>query len=324
MSYSENMFPVGNNFSGPFRPPEPTFSPTPIDLNPYGIDVIIDPSKTSIDSFLTSGRVSPVIRDGTVIKVNGVDYITKDLSINSGHSKVYMCSENKMPYNYNKYIMKAISISDEQEVCNFLKEAIIQIILMKYSEGIVNGPFVPIVYGVGIDRVDHALNGYKKITAYIVSQRISGRTFEDTIRGNTEKENDIYIKNILTEIHSKLHFFKERLQFTHGDLKADNIMYDNKNLVKFIDFGNSYLRFGNLHIKSTNKRGFFDNYIELYKNDMYMLVDTIISYNKKYLSDNLRGELEQLRKTLTPVKKRGGARRRSKRKTAKRSRTYSK
>ena len=83
-------------------------------------------------------------------------------------------------------------------------------------------------------------------------------------------------------------------------------MYDNKNLVKFIGLGNSYLRFGNLHIKSTNKRVFFDNYIELYKNDMYMLVDTIIFYNENYLSDNLRGELEQLRKTLTPVKKRGG------------------
>ena len=62
----ENYFPVGNSLEGPLALDNESF-PYFLDLNPYGIKLIIDPSMKSIDSLLTIDIVSQAILSREVL-----------------------------------------------------------------------------------------------------------------------------------------------------------------------------------------------------------------------------------------------------------------
>jgi serine/threonine protein kinase len=236
----ENYFPVGNNFAGgPLTLNNESF-PYFLDLNPYGIKLIIDPSMKSIDSLLTTDIVSQVKIEGDAILINGETY-RQGTSLGAGSfGKVYKCKKNSYS---EAYALKILELSSIEE---FLKEVIIQILLMKMSENEKNGPHVPRIIYVAID--------YDDSMAYIVSELM-----EDTVRNllltNTPSQKEIDVPFVLNEVAYMLEFFGKTLQFNHRDLKADNIMYVRKNReihIKLIDFGFSCLTWGSLHISTDN------------------------------------------------------------------------
>jgi serine/threonine protein kinase len=233
----ENYFPVGNSLEGPLALHNESF-PYFLDLNPYGIKLIIDPSMKSIDSLLTIDIVGQVILDGAAILINGETY-RRGTSLGAGsYGKVYKCSKNTCSEAY------ALKILDLTDIEQFLKEVIIQILLMKMSESDEGGPHVPRIICVGIDWDDSK--------AFIVSELM-----EDTVRNllltNTAPQKEINVPFVLNEVAYMLDFFGKTLKFNHRDLKADNIMYVMKNgdiHIKLIDFGFSCLTWGSLHIST--------------------------------------------------------------------------
>jgi len=236
----ENYFPVGNNFAGgPLALNNESF-PYFLDLNPYGIKLIIDPSMKSIDSLLTTDIVSQVKIEGDAILINGETY-RRGTSLGAGSfGKVYKCNKNSCS---EAYALKILELSSIEE---FLKEVIIQILLMKMSENEKNGPHVPRIICVAID--------YDDSMAYIISELM-----EDTVRNllltNTPSQKETDVPFVLNEVAYMLEFFGKTLQFNHRDLKADNIMYVRKKgeiHIKLIDFGFSCLTWGSLHFSTEN------------------------------------------------------------------------
>ena len=236
----ENYFPVGNNFAGgPLAVNNESF-PYFLDLNPYGIKLVIDPSMKSIDSLLTTDIVSQVKIEGSAILINGETY-RRGTSLGAGSfGKVYKCNKNSCSETY------ALKILDLTDIEQFLKEVIIQILMMKMSENEKNGPHVPRIIYVAID--------YDDSMAYIVSELM-----EDTVKNllltNTAPQKEIDVPFVLNEVAYMLEFFGKTLKFNHRDLKSDNIMYLRKKKeihIKLIDFGFSCLTWGSLYISMNN------------------------------------------------------------------------
>jgi serine/threonine protein kinase len=236
----ENYFPVGNNFAGgPLAVNNESF-PYFLDLNPYGIKLIIDPSMKSIDSLLTIDILGQAILEAGAILINGETY-RRGSSLGAGSfGKVYKCKKNNCSEAYALKIIEPTSITD------FLKEVIIQILMMKMSENEQNGPHVPRIICVGID--------WDNNKAYIISELM-----EDTVRNllltNTPSQKETDVPFVLNEVAYMLDFFGKTLKFNHRDLKADNIMYLRKKKeihIKLIDFGFSCLTWGSLYISTGN------------------------------------------------------------------------
>jgi len=235
----ENYFPVGNSLEGPLALDNESF-PYFLDLNPYGIKLIIDPSMKSIDSLLTTDIVSQVKIEGDAILINGETY-RRGAPLGTGSfGKVYKCNKNSCS---DAYALKILELTSIEE---FLKEVIIQILMMKMSENDEGGPHVPRIICVAID--------YDDSMAYIISELM-----EDTVKNllltNTPPQKEINVPFVLNEVAYMLEFFGKTLQFNHRDLKTDNIMYVRKIgqiHIKLIDFGFSCLTWGSLHISTEN------------------------------------------------------------------------
>lgn len=231
----ENYFPVGNSLEGPLALDNESF-PYFLDLNPYGIKLIIDPSMKSIDSLLTIDIVSQAILERGAILINGETY-RRGTSIGAGsYGKVYKCNKNSCSEAY------ALKILDLTDIEQFLKEVIIQILLMKMSENDQSGPHVPRIICVGID--------WDNSRGCIISELMEN-TVQNLLLTNTEPQKEIDVPFVLNQVAYMLEFFGKTLQFNHRDLKADNIMYVRKKgeiHIKLIDFGFSCLTWGSLHI----------------------------------------------------------------------------
>ena len=231
----ENYFPVGNSLEGPLALDNESF-PYFLDLNPYGIKLIIDPSMKSIDSLLTIDIVSQAILERGAILINGETY-RRGTSLGAGsYGKVYKCNKNSCSETY------ALKILDLTDIEQFLKEVIIQILLMKMSENDQSGPHVPRIICVGID--------WDNSRGCIISELMEN-TVQNLLLTNTEPQKEIDVPFVLNQVAYMLEFFGKTLKFNHRDLKADNIMYVRKKgeiHIKLIDFGFSCLTWGSLHI----------------------------------------------------------------------------
>ena len=233
----ENYFPVGNSLEGPLALNNESF-PYFLDLNPYGIKLIIDPSMKSIDSLLTIDILGQAILEADAILMNGETYRRGTLLGSGSYGKVYKCSKNSCS---EAYALKMIELTDIEA---FLKEVIIQILLMKMSENDQSGPHVPRIICVGLD--------WDNSRAYIISELMED-TVQNLILTNTPSQKEIDVPFVLNQVAYMLDFFGKTLKFNHRDLKADNIMYVRKNGqidIKLIDFGFSCLTWGSLHIST--------------------------------------------------------------------------
>jgi serine/threonine protein kinase len=235
----ENYFPVGNSLEGPLALNNESF-PYFLDLNPYGIKLVIDPSMKSIDSLLTIDILGQAILERGAILINGETY-RRGSSLGAGSfGKVYKCNKNNCSEAYALKIIEPTSIKD------FLKEVIIQILMMKMSENDKGGPHVPRIICVGID--------WDNSKAYIVSELMED-TVNNLLQRSIPPQREIDVPFVLNEVAYMLEFFGKTLKFNHRDLKADNIMYVRKKgeiHIKLIDFGFSCLTWGSLHISTGN------------------------------------------------------------------------
>lgn len=233
----ENYFPVGNSLEGQLALDNESF-PYFLDLNPYGIKLIIDPSMKSIDSLLKIDIVGQAILERGAILINGETYRRGTWKGAGSYGSVYKCKKNSCSEEY------ALKILDLTDIEQFLKEVIIQILMMKMSENEKNGPHVPRIICVGLD--------WEHSRAYIISELMED-TVQNLLTKNTKPQKEIDVPFVLNEVAYMLDFFGKTLKFNHRDLKADNIMYVRKEgeiHIKLIDFGFSCLTWGSLHIST--------------------------------------------------------------------------
>ena len=179
------------------------------------------------------------------VKVADKEFVIPSVSrknrLGSGcYGAVYPCFLQSGNSRQGGYVCKVIESLTNRE--NFLKEAIIQIILMKFTEAAENGPYVPMIYGVSINSANYG---------FVISQKMTNN-LERRLLANDINANETFIPYLLNEIASMLSYIEKPLQFNHRDLKTDNIMYNNAEngniKFKLIDFGFSCLTWGNLHI----------------------------------------------------------------------------
>ena len=233
----ENYFPVGNSLDGPLALDNESF-PYFLDLSPYGIKLMIDPSMKSIDSLLKIDIVGQAILERGAILINGETYKRGTLLGSGSYGSVYKCSKNSCS---EAYALKFIELTDIEQ---FLKEVIIQILMMKMSENEKNGPHVPRIICVGVD--------WDNSRGCIISELMED-TVKNLLTKNTKPQKEIDVPFVLNEVAYMLDFFGKTLKFNHRDLKADNIMYVRKEgeiHIKLIDFGFSCLTWGSLHIST--------------------------------------------------------------------------
>lgn len=217
-----------------------------LDLRPYGINLILDSSEAGFPEVKMKMLRNCIIR-GKKIIVNTKTYDVK-LEIAKGtYGEVYSASSDT----YGDVVLKIIRIGSEAQFTDFLKEAIIQILLQETSRDQPNGPYVPEVYDVFYDMAGSH--------AYIVTQKMYS-TMHDYVDAFTRKDRvqsvlskDLIVPLFFRQIATILEFFQRTLQFNHRDMKGNNVMYvkdaaDNR-IVKIIDFGFSCLKWGNMSIR---------------------------------------------------------------------------
>ena len=226
---------MGNSLEGPLALDNESF-PYFLDLNPYGIKLIIDPSMKSIDSLLTIDILGKAILERGAILINGETYRRGTLLGSGSYGRVYKCNKNSCSEAY------ALKILDLTDIEQFLKEVIIQILLMKMSENDQSGPHVPRIICVGVD--------WDNSRGCIISELMEN-TVQNLLLTNTAPQKEIDVPFVLNQVAYMLEFFGKSLKFNHRDLKADNIMYVRKKgeiNIKLIDFGFSCLTWGSLNI----------------------------------------------------------------------------
>ena len=215
-----------------------------IDLKPFGINLQLKSSYMTLTPYLTPDRLNKAAATGDSISVGGVLYKRGSKLGAGSYGATYICTDSKG----NSVAIKEIhdSLINLLDFQNFLKEIIIQIILVNISEGEPFGPYVPRIYAVGYDPQTRR--------GYIVSELMRG-TLGSLISKFSESDNDIVIPSALNQIAHILEFFGKKVAFNHRDCKDDNIMYVRdgpRRLFKLIDFGFSCLKWNNLQISGGN------------------------------------------------------------------------
>lgn len=215
-----------------------------IDLKPYGINLQLKASQVTMNAYLTQERIDKAATVGDKISVGGVLY-TRGAKLGEGsYGATFSCLDPQGKAVAVKEIKDAlVTVFDFQ---NFLKEIIIQIILVEVSKGEQYGPYVPIIYSVGYDQTTRR--------GYIVSELMRG-TLNSLISKLSAEDNDIVIPSALDQLAHILDFFGKKVEFNHRDFKDDNIMYVRdgaRRFYKLIDFGFSCLKWNNLQISGGN------------------------------------------------------------------------
>lgn len=144
-----------------------------------------------------------------------------------------------------RYAMKVQRYSSETEIDNIVRESIMNIIMEHVSSTEQKGPYVGRFYEIGI------IESAKLVL--MRTQMLDG-TLGDYIIRRTKQENDKIVPNFFIQLANILEFFQSTLEFSHRDLKSDNIMYelvDNKPQLRLIDFGLTCMTWNGIHI-STN------------------------------------------------------------------------
>ena len=127
----------------------------------------------------------------------------------------------------------------------FIRECIIQIMVVLYTMDLSNGPYAPIFYEIGFDPLTR--NGF------IRSQRMTDR-LDKLIHSRTAEQNETSVPSMLMHISNMLHALDGTFKFNHRDLKADNVMYyvtGGARYYRLIDFGMACLTWNGVRISGT-------------------------------------------------------------------------
>lgn len=188
------------------------------------------------------------------------------------------------------YAVKHIkeSLDNHAMLSAFIRECMIQAIIVLYTEGLPNGPYAPRLYHMGYDPVTSE--------GFLCAEVLHNR-FDNLIQVLTPAENNIVVPGALIQLSNILENLKDSFRFNHRDLKTDNIMYSKRGaerLFKLIDFGFSCLTWKGVKISGS---WWFDREVEHGKvitrncfkvdRDLGQLVYYLKLYETPYLSPRL-------------------------------------
>ena len=86
---------------------------------------------------------------------------------------------------------------------------------------------------------------------YIAMEFLEGVTLLEYIKGNGGYLNDYFIRHILVQLLSVLQYLHKNLNIIHRDFKLENIIIDNFQNIKLIDFGLSNITKGENNVCNT-------------------------------------------------------------------------
>ena len=214
----------------------------PIDLNPYGLFWILDPTtmKTPI----------PPNYETALAKINGTNVKFFDKSnkqliefniiklLGKGSYGITYGIDTKI--NGKDAVVKMIKRHDSFTTADVLTEVVAQIIISEetksvdYSDIGLKGPFAPLVFFFAKDQTHY----------YILSQRMK----IDLNELLSAPDLSINIRASIIQTATILDYLWHNFNFNHRDFKPDNIMLDD-NGVRIIDFGFCCMKYEGMDIR---------------------------------------------------------------------------
>ena len=207
-----------------------------MDLQSYGIKTkIVDAASLNIrEDQIRKGAYSL----GFFYLPTGKYRIARKLG-EGGYGKIYeVLSETTG----NLCAIKVQNYRSAEEFQDFVKEAIMNIILENASQTQPRGPYVQRFYEMAHDATHNMI--------FMRMELLEG-TLGDLIHAHTPDENDRLIPDILQQIATISEFFQTNLAMNHRDMKSNNVMYSIQNgkpCVKLIDLGLSCMTYKGIHI----------------------------------------------------------------------------
>jgi hypothetical protein len=257
-----------------------------LDLTPYHVELILNKDSEELhtinypDEIFESGSEhSSYIRLGrdryNIVKILGSGTFGVTYLVEDAESQIFACK-----------VIKRVHPDDE--LVEFFKECLINIILCEASKEEPDGPYVPRLYRIAYSE--------ERRKAFLLSE-VMHNTLDNVISAFGPAENDKVVPDALDQIAKMLNFFGRKLRLNHRDLKGDNVMYvknaDGKRLFRLIDFGFTCLTWNGIQIAGT---GYFDEYATCYKKDrdLSQLIYSTLRFSGKYLSPKLYKHLAKI------------------------------
>lgn len=264
------------------------------DLTPFGVPHVLRPGfdfKSIKQTDLRYGQRLKGVRGNTLSFIFGDDtdsevrYDVVDKLGEGTYGVTYEVSGPDDKHYAIKYVKE--KLTDKKEFIAFLKECIIQLLVVEVSKSKPSGPYAPYLYEICYD--DAVGEGY-------IRTELLRNTFEHLVSANDPKANDAIVSDCLFQLSSMLEDLQSTLLFNHRDMKGDNIMYvknlEGDRFYKFIDFGMSCITWQGLKISGSS---WFDEKHSCFREsrDLSQFLFYIQRYLSEYLSDELLYRIQQ-------------------------------
>jgi serine/threonine protein kinase len=258
-----------------------------MDLRSYGINTtLVDETSMNIhEDQIPRGHYS----DGRFNLSSGNYSIERKLGEGS-YGKIY---EVMSETSGNLYAIKVQKYESQEEFQDYVKEAIMNIILENASQTQPNGPYVQRFYEIAHDVLNKVI--------FMRIQMLDG-TLADLIDSRTPEENDRLIPDILQQIAVISEFFQTTLAMNHRDMKSNNIMYSMHEgipHVKLIDLGLSCMTYKGIHISGGGVFPSTHTCNRKSRDLTFLLLELLLDFPDK-MSPKLYEMLRKLLKFKTP------------------------
>lgn len=262
--------------------------PATLDLKPYGVPHVLRAGfnfNTVKQTDLRNGSRAINVRDGE----------TKSFTLGDGAGVKYSVEENLGEGTYGiayrvkapdgkEYAIKFIKekLSNKAEFITFLKECIVQILVVEASKTKADGPYAPRVYDICYNTTRNE--------GYIRSELMKNK-LDNLVGAFTPDQNDIFVPDALLQIANIMRDLQISLEFSHRDMKGDNVMYTKgvggRRLMRLIDFGMACVTWNGMKISGSS---WFDASHSCFKKDRDM--SQLIFYIQRYHHTKLSPQLD--------------------------------
>jgi serine/threonine protein kinase len=193
-------------------------------------------------------------RRSVAIRINGVDFYTLANIGNPGGSgsAISLCTQDGTQYCMKRQIVREGNIEEEKTI---IKEAIIGHALYKKTSAggyFETGPVCTKIFYLvkGAQRVTVEGQGNRLHVAYYMLMEKGSRTF-----GEYLESSDLHAGNFRTyvmRLAQWLQYLNENYGYIHADFKSNNILMDESNHIRLIDFGWNKMTINDVVIKARN------------------------------------------------------------------------
>ena len=266
-----------------------------MDLTPFGIDCILT-NTTRIEDLGTEvlirkGSSNAFLGEPTFFILENIRYNVKK-TLGEG---TYGVTYHVVDEDDRSFALKVLfdSIKTPKDAQLFIKESILQILMAEASKDQSHGPYVPRLYEVAYNE--------SSSQGFIRSELMRGN-LDSLIMKHSSKEISKILPDAIIQITKMLDFFGKKLEFSHRDLKGDNIMYvlseSGKRIFKLIDFGMSCLTWDGLTIRGGD---YFSDKSTCFKpnRDIMQFLYSLTLYSD-YIEPWLLSEIQDLLVTTLP------------------------